>query len=140
VSYSAAIESAATLDTDSHPAEFTQRVLREATRRGFEQTPRPVVLGDGAAYIWNIAQELFPGALQIVDRYHVKEHLSDVAKAIYGPDNQQSQSWASKRHQELDEGRLQPLLRALESPRSSLRAGPQMCRLHQKESAAHALR
>jgi hypothetical protein len=54
VSYSAAIESAATLDTDSHPAEFTQRVLREATRRRFEQAPRRVVLGDGAAYIWNI--------------------------------------------------------------------------------------
>jgi hypothetical protein len=113
VSYSAAIESAATLDTDSHPAEFTQRVLREATRRGFEQTPRRVVLGDGAVYIWNIAQELFPDALQIIDRYHVKEHLSDVAKAIYGPDNEQSQSWASKRHQELDDGRLRPLLRAL---------------------------
>ena len=113
VSYSAAIESAATLDTDSYPAEFTQRVLREAMRRGFEQTPRPVVLGDGAAYIWNIAQELFPGALQIIDRYHVKEHLSDVAKAIYGPDNQQSHSWASRRHQELDDGRLRPLLRAL---------------------------
>jgi hypothetical protein len=113
VSYSAAIESAATLDTDSHPAEFTQRVLREATRRGFEQTPRRVVLGDGAAYIWNIAQELFPDALHIVDRYNVKEHLSDVAKAIYGPDNERSQSWARKRHQELDDGHLRPLLRAL---------------------------
>jgi len=113
VSYSAAIESAATLDTDSLPAEFTQRVLREATRRRFEQTPRRVVLGDGAAYIWNIAQELFPDARQIIDRYHVKEHLSDVAKAIYGPDNEQSQAWASKRHQELDDGRLRPLLRAL---------------------------
>jgi hypothetical protein len=113
VTYSAAIESAATADTDSHLSEFTQRVWREATRRGFEQAPRRVVLGDGATYIWSIAQELFPDALQIIDRYHVKQHLSDVAKALYGPDNEPSRSWASRRHQELDDGRLSPLLRAL---------------------------
>jgi hypothetical protein len=113
VSYSAAIESAATLDTDPNYAEFTQRVLREATRRRFEQVPRPVVLGDGAAYIWNIAQELFPDAIQIVDRFHVKQHLSDVAKAIYGPDTPPAKQWASKRHEELDDGRLRPLFRAL---------------------------
>ena len=113
VSYSAAIESAATLDTDPNYAEFTQRVLREATRRRFEQAPRPVVLGDGAAYIWNIAQELFPDAIQIVDRFHVKQHLSDVAKAIYGPDTPPAKQWASQRHEELDDGRLRPLFRAL---------------------------
>lgn len=41
---------------------------------------------DTAVYIWTIAGELFPEATQIVDRFHVKLHLSDVAKAIYGPD------------------------------------------------------
>ncbi|MBV9400748.1 MAG: UPF0236 family protein [Bryobacterales bacterium] len=72
VSYSAAIESAATLDTDAVPSEFTQRVLREATRRRFPRAERTVILGDGAAWIWKIAQELFPRAVQIVDRFHVK--------------------------------------------------------------------
>jgi hypothetical protein len=28
-----------------------------------------VEIGDGAPWIWNVAAELFPQALQIVDRY-----------------------------------------------------------------------
>jgi hypothetical protein len=82
VSYSAAIETAACRDTDAQVAAFAQRVDREAKRRDFGQASRQVVIGDGASWIWNIAAELFPQALQIVDRYHVKEHLSQVAKAL----------------------------------------------------------
>jgi len=111
VSYSAAIETAASRDTDSQ-AEFTQRVEREAKRRGFTQAPRQVVIGDGAPWIWNIADEVFPQAVQIVDRYHVKERLSQVAKALYAQD-EEAHRWAQRRHQELDEGRWRNLTRAL---------------------------
>ena len=113
VSYTAAIESAATVDTDQAPAAFTQRVLREASRRRFTKAERTVVLGDGAPWIWNIAQELFPSALQIVDRFHVKQHLSEVSKAIYGHDSKLARQWARRRHEQLDSGRLSDLLRAL---------------------------
>ena len=113
VTYSAAIESAATSDTDSRLAEFTQRVQREATRRRFEKAPRTVVLGDGAAWIWNIAQELAPQAIQIVNRFHVKEHLSGVTKAIYGTASEAGKRWAQRRHEELDAGRWRPLVAAL---------------------------
>ena len=114
VTYTAAIESAATLDTDEVPSAFTQRVLREATRRRFTEALQTVVLGDGAPWIWKIAQELFPQAIQIVDRFHVKEHLSGVAKALYGPASKQAKLWAQRRHDELDGGRLPNLLRALD--------------------------
>jgi hypothetical protein len=113
VTYSAAIERAATLDTDEVPSAFTQRVLREATRRRFTQAPRTVVIGDGAAWIWKIAHELFPRAIQIVDRFHVKEHLSNVAKSLYGATSIEAKLWAQRRHEELDSGRLPDLLRAL---------------------------
>src|SRR5437763_8725099 len=53
-------------------------------RRGFTQALRQVVIDDGDPWIWKISEEVFPQALQIVDRYHVKEHLSQVAKALYG--------------------------------------------------------
>ncbi len=114
VSYSAAIESAATLDVEEAPSEFTQRVWREACRRRFTAAQRTAVLGDGAPWIWKIAQELFPRAVQIVDRFHVKQHLSTVAKAIYGAASTQAKSWAQRRHQELDAGRFAALLRAVQ--------------------------
>lgn len=113
ITYTAAIESAATADTAEMPAAFTQRVLREASRRRFTQAERSVVLGDGAPWIWSIARELFPRALQIVDRFHVKQHLSEVSKAIYGNDSTPARNWAQRRHEELDSGRLSDLLRAL---------------------------
>ena len=75
ITYSAAIESAATLDTSLKRSDLAERVLREATRRGFTEAPRCAVLGDGSPWIWNTATELFPQAIQILDRYHAKEAL-----------------------------------------------------------------
>jgi hypothetical protein len=113
VTYSAAIESAASRDTDDLPSVFAQRADREAQRRGFNQAERRIVLGDGAPWIWNLAGEQFPGAIQIVDLFHAKEHLSDVAKAIFGPRSDLCRQWAKRRHDELDEGTLDALLQAL---------------------------
>ena len=112
ISYSAAIESAATLDTSPDRSDFAERVLREATRRSFTEAPRCVALGDGSAWIWNTVAELFPQAIQILDRFHAKEHLSKVGKLIYGS-SEQGKKWIQRRYDELDEGRLQPLRKAL---------------------------
>ena len=113
VSYWAAIESAATCDTDEHPAECVQRLVREATRRGVEQAGRRVVLGDGALWIWSLTNEHFPGAIPIVDLFHATEHLWDVAKAIYGAGSDLAAQWAKTRRDELDAGTIDDLLAAL---------------------------
>jgi hypothetical protein len=113
VTYSAAIESAATLDTDELPSEFAQRASREATRRGFDRATRQVVLGDGARWIWNLAGEHFPRAIQIVDLYHAKGHLWDVAKSIYGAGSDLGAQWAKRRRDELDNGAIDAVLQAL---------------------------
>ena len=83
ISYTAAIETAASRDTDREPSPFAQRVCREAERRRFADADRRVILGDGAPWIWALADECFPDAIQIVDIFHAKSHLWDVAKAIY---------------------------------------------------------
>lgn len=115
ITYSAAIESAATLDTNETPAEFTGRVLREATRRRFTEAKRTAVIADGAKYNWNIASELFPNAIQILDRCHAKMHINEVADAIYGKGSAEASHWASLRKQELDGERLTDLLTALKA-------------------------
>jgi hypothetical protein len=113
VTYSAALESACVLDTAAARSPFAQRVWREATRRRFCQAPRRVVLGDGALWIWNIADDQFPGATQIVDRYHAKEYLSDLGKALYGPTAPRAAQWAERRKEELDTGKFSALLNAI---------------------------
>ena len=113
VSYNAAVESAASRDTDPQPAAFAQRVYREAIRRGFDTAAQRVVIGDGAAWIWRLADEQFPGAIEIVDIYHAKQHLCDAAKAIYGPGTDLADRWARDRRAELDAGRLCAVVAAL---------------------------
>ena len=113
VTYSAALESAASPNAVTTLSPFAQRTDREAQRRGFDQASRRVVLGDGAAWIWNLADDLFPGAIQIVDLFHATQHLSDVAKVIYGAGTDLAQQWARLRHDELDAGHLRALCRAL---------------------------
>lgn len=113
VTYSAAIESAAARDTDPERSDFAERVLRESTRRGFTEAPRSVVLGDGSAWIWNTATELFPQAIQILDRYHAKDVLHRTAHAIFGANSTEAKPWATARCGELDEGKLHAIIRAL---------------------------
>ena len=113
ISYSAAVESAAHKDTDATPSVFAARVVREATRHGFDRAARQAVLGDGATWIWNLADEHFPDAVQIVDRFHAKQHLSDVSKSIYAAGSDLAQQWASERHDELDAGDIDDILDAL---------------------------
>ena len=43
-----------------------------------------VVIGDGAAWIWNLADQHFPGAVEIVDYMRAKSHLYDAAKCVFG--------------------------------------------------------
>ena len=107
--YTAAIESIATRDTDTEPAPFARRILRETERRGFD-------LGDGAPWIWNFADEHLPDATQIVDIFHAKGHRFEVAKALYGHGSEIGERWAGKRREELDEGRADEGLAALPEP------------------------
>lgn len=117
VTYNAAIESVAQQDLDEGPSEFSKRVAREARRRDFDKAERRVVIGDGALWIWNLASEFFPGAIEIVDLYHAKEHLCEVGKSIYGIGNELGTQWAKLRHDELDEGKFDNLLEAIRSHR-----------------------
>ena len=115
VSYNAAIESVATSDTGARWAPFAKRVGREAMRRGFDRATRRVVVGDGALWIWKLADEMFPDAIQIVDRFHVKQHLSEVAAAIYGTPSELGAQWATQQHAALDAGLLDAIQQALKA-------------------------
>ena len=113
VTYTASIESAAQKDTDQERSAFARRVEREATRRGVATAARLVVIGDGASWIWNLAGELFPQVICIVDRFHAKQHLSTLSKELFGPTSAKGALWTQERYEELDEGRMDDLLKSL---------------------------
>ena len=110
---SAAIDSAASRDTDLEPSAFAARLRREARRAGFAAARVKVVLGDGAKWIWNVASELFPDAVEIVDVWHAREHLWEVARSVHGAGAALCEAWAGKARAALSEGRLDDVLAAL---------------------------
>jgi hypothetical protein len=63
---------------------FGARCAAEATRLGLDDPKRLNVLGDGAEWIWNLAEHRFPGASQCLDFWHAAGHLGDGAKAVFG--------------------------------------------------------
>lgn len=114
VTYNAAIESAATGDLDENISDFAYRVERETRRRGFDKAEQQVIIGDGAIWIWNIAGELFPHAIQIIDLYHAKGTISNAAREIFGTESDIGKQWGKECRDELEAGRIDSILKKLE--------------------------
>jgi hypothetical protein len=96
--------------------EFGRRIYAEAWKRGWSRALLKVVVGDGAEWIWNIAELHFPGAIQIVDLYHAREHLWQIARKLYPNEEGKQKAWM-KMHQKrlLDRGKIERLVGALRS-------------------------
>src|SRR5437016_5737252 len=72
-----------------------------------------VALGDGAPWIWNLVTEHFPEAVQIVDLYHAKEHVWDVAHAVFGGATAAATAWATAACSLLEAGQIADLVSAI---------------------------
>jgi hypothetical protein len=93
--------------------EFGDRLYDEALSRGLESAQTVCVIGDGATWIWNIADFHFKGAIQIIDLFHAREHYWNVAKKILSGDNQTLKKWTKKRRKELDSGKVEKVIEAI---------------------------
>jgi len=96
--------------------EFGKRIYLEAWKRGWSRAEKKVVIGDGAEWIWNLADLHFPGAVQIVDLYHARQHLWELARKLFPLDEANQKAWM-KVHQKrlLDKGKIEKLVVALRS-------------------------
>jgi hypothetical protein len=106
------IASSSYLETFEPAQRFGQLVDAEARRRGAEHIRQLVLLGDGAAWIWNLAGQLFPAATQIVDLYHAREHLYDLANLAARLLAGHRDDWLAARLDELDNGNVEAILAA----------------------------
>lgn len=101
-------------------ARFGELIKGEALRRAWEQTEVKVVVGDGAEWIWNLADEHFPDAIHVVDLFlfHSKERLSELARLLFRGD--EMEAWRKAALDEPaagDAGSLLDRLRAVDTTR-----------------------
>ncbi len=96
--------------------QFGKRLYTEAWNRGWSRAQKKVVIGDGAEWIWNNADVHFPGAIQIVDLYHARQHLWDVARKLHPNDEGNRKDWMNiHRKRLLDKGKIEKLVLSLRS-------------------------
>jgi hypothetical protein len=115
-------------------------VEAEYLRRGGEHFRQVVAIGDGAAWIWTMAEKLYPHATHIVDIYHAREHLTDLADhlAFITPDPAQ---WLEERSAELDAGNIKAITAAARQyPLAGIKAEELNKKLGYFERNAHRMR
>jgi hypothetical protein len=95
--------------------EFGARIYTEAWERGWSRAEKKVVIADGAEWIWNIADQHFPGAVQIVDIFHARQHLWDLARPLYPNEETIQKRWLMRQQAKLDSGEIEKLVRSLRS-------------------------
>ena len=119
--------------------QFGKRLYLEAWNRGWSRAEKKVVIGDGAEWIWNLAQQHFPGAIQIVDLYHARQHLWAVARLLFPHDTGQQKVWM-RLHQKrlLDKGKIEKLVAALRSIHSHNLEVAEKIRIEADYFATHA--
>lgn len=80
-----------------------EQIWAEASRHGLGRAADVLIIADGAVWIWNLANDRFPGARQRLDAYHAKQHLWAVADALHGAGTPAARAWIDPLLAKLDQ-------------------------------------
>ncbi len=66
-----------------------------ALKNGYGEYEKTVLISDGATWIRNMREELFPDATHILDYYHLCENVNTYAKYLFGQEPSLYTAWAN---------------------------------------------
>jgi hypothetical protein len=105
--------------------QFKAFVWSLAARCGLGSAVEVVLLGDGAAWIWEqVAPVLGERTVCVTDWFHVMEHVWACGRALHGPETPEATAWVKEREAMLWDGQVLPLLSGLEDQRRQTRSAP----------------
>jgi hypothetical protein len=134
-------DSASYIATFEPASVFGDMVKAEGIRRGADHVRQLTILGDGAAWIWNIASSKFPEATQIVDLFHAREHLHDLARQLEFMLGDRKDEWLAGRLEDLDYGDIDGIVAATrEYPLTGIKKDEIGTALGYFENNAHRMR
>ena len=90
--------------------EFGERMEAEAIRRGLYHAQQVVMLADGAVWIRGLAELRFPHAVQIVDLYHAREHVSNLCKLLFSSDEKKCMQYRIRWWTDLEDGKVEKII------------------------------
>ncbi len=99
------------------PEALAERVLALIREAHWEGIPVVEVLGDGAPWIWNLAQAHFPSARQTLDWWHLAEHFHTFARVRFS-EQSGAKRWVRGKMDALLEDRVGDVLGGLRRMRA----------------------
>ena len=90
---------------------FSQLVWSTGFQHHAQLVEELIILGDGARWIWDLVDEHYPHAIQIVDWFHACEYLEPVAKVAFRQETHR-QTWVAQTRTALWQGRLDEVIAA----------------------------
>jgi hypothetical protein len=97
--------------------ELAVRLKRMIHEAGWEPIPLGEIVGDGAPWIWTVADAHFPGVRQTLDYYHLSEHLYAFANLQYPNNPMGAKAWVDQKMGALLTDRVGAVLSALKRMR-----------------------
>ena len=114
------------------------RLHWEAQRAGLGRARATLVGGDGAPWIWNVAQDRWAGATQVLDFYHASQHLWELGRALHGPEEAATAQWVEPRRHQLRHGKEKRVLQEIAGLRARPEEAGEIIRREQNYFASHA--
>ena len=96
--------------------------------------------GDGAPWVWNLVQLHWPAAVEVLDFYHLSEHLHAGAQAVWGVGSGRAQTWAREVGTQVLRGDAAVVRQALGRLRPTTAVGQQALAALQRYVRTHAHR
>jgi hypothetical protein len=122
------------------PGEFGRRLHWEALHAGLGRAQERLVVGDGAAWIWNLAQNRWADAHQVLDFYHASQHLWELGRAVVGNDEARLAQWVEPRRHRLRHGQQARVLAQIARLEAPATEAGKVIRRQQEYFAGHAQR
>jgi len=122
------------------PGEFGRRLHWEALQAGLGRAHERLVVGDGAAWIWKLAQDRWAGAKQVLDFYHASQHLWELGRAVAGTDEVRLAQWVEPRRHRLRHGQQAAVLAEIARLEAPATEAGKIIQREQEYFAGHAQR
>jgi hypothetical protein len=89
---------------------FGRLVWYQAQQLGADAAARVLVIADGAAWIWKLADFYFPAAQRLLDFWHAVQHLWALGAARFGEGDRRIPAWVGQAKARLARGQSAALL------------------------------
>ncbi len=93
--------------------EFKKYMLNIAVKAGYCTIKEVVIISDGATWIRKACEEIFPDAIQILDKFHLEENLYTYAKYKYGENEIEYTKWVKMIMNYIENGKKEEAIKIL---------------------------